>query len=91
MLSRASKKISKHVGLSKKMTRCSSSSINKVILDLLDTSSKEESDLRVGQFAKNLDYLREKHEERSKKINHYIHRMRSASINSNIPLKEILR
>ncbi|EAR90896.2 hypothetical protein TTHERM_00145010 (macronuclear) [Tetrahymena thermophila SB210] len=91
MLSRiASKKISKQIGLNKKIAR-QSSSINKVIQDLLETSSKEESDLRVSQFAKNLDYLREKHEERSKIINQYLHRMRAASINSNIPLKEILR
>ncbi|KAL4459908.1 hypothetical protein ABPG74_003434 [Tetrahymena malaccensis] len=91
MLSRiASKKISKQIGLNKKIAR-QSSSINKVIQDLLETSSKDESDLRVSQFAKNLDYLREKHEERSKIINQYLHRMRAASINSNIPLKEILR
>lgn len=65
--------------------------MNKVIIDLLETNTKEESDLRVSQFAKNLDYLREKHERRSSKINHFLNRMRSASINSNIPLKEILR
>jgi len=92
MLSKATaNKIGKQVSLQRKELMRSSSSINKVIMELLESSSKAESDLRISMFAKNLDYLREKHEERNTKINHFINRMRSASINSDMPLKEILR